>query len=92
MSEVREKNRLILDIVREIKDDWKNVNYGAKPYLNAMYEMGHVPAIRSNVLDTMYYQDTLRSVILYFLSNASAWRGETARRVKKELLELARYK
>jgi len=29
--------------------------------------------------------DSGDSIVRYFLSNASTWRGETARRVKKEL-------
>jgi hypothetical protein len=29
-----------------------------------------------------------RTIILYFLANASAWRGEVARRIKKELKSL----
>jgi hypothetical protein len=37
-----------------------------------------------------YYADTGRSVVLYFLSNASGWRGETARRIKNELKTLLR--
>jgi hypothetical protein len=32
--------------------------------------------------------DSGRSIILYFLANASAWRGEVARRIKKELKSL----
>jgi hypothetical protein len=29
--------------------------------------------------------DSARSVVLYFLSNASSWRGDVAKRVKAEL-------
>jgi hypothetical protein len=32
-----------------------------------------------------YYLDSGESIIIYFLANASTWRGETAKRVKKEL-------
>ena len=68
-------------IAREVRRDWKKVNYGAVPYLDAM-------ATLSSINDN-YYFDTGKSVVLYFLSNAQTWRGETARRVKKELKVMA---
>jgi hypothetical protein len=60
-----------------IYSDWKNVFYGAKPYLQAMLEI-------ENIGD-MYFADTAQSVVLYFLSNATTWRGDVARQVKAEL-------
>ena len=30
------KNRPLYEIVKEIRKDWTNVNFAAKPYLNAM--------------------------------------------------------
>jgi hypothetical protein len=35
-----------------------------------------------------YHYDSADSVVRYFLSNASTWRGDTARRVKAELKAL----
>lgn len=64
-------------IARDICKDWQTVNYAAKPYLCAMQTMGD---IRES-----YGYDSGVSVVLYFLSNASAWRGETAKRIKSEL-------
>jgi hypothetical protein len=32
-----------------------------------------------------YGWDSGKSVVLYFLSNASSWRGEVAKEIKKEL-------
>lgn len=64
-------------IAKEIKKDWTKVNYGAKPYLDAMQNL-------DSVKDSFGY-DTGKSIVLYFLSNASTWRGETAKRVKAEL-------
>lgn len=52
----------------------------AKPYLNAMLSL--------QTLRDTYGADDARSIVLYFLSNASGWRGETARRVKAELKEM----
>lgn len=68
-------------IAREIKADWKNPNYAALPYLDAMATL--------NSINDNYWHDTAKSVVLYFLSNAGSWRGEVARRVKAELKKLA---
>lgn len=69
--------RALYEIAEEISVDWKNVNYAAVPYLEAMYEL-------ESITD-MYYQDPAKQIVAYFLSNASSWRGETAKRVKAEL-------
>jgi len=42
--------------------------------------MGALNSIKDN-----YGYDSGTSVVAYFLSNASSWKGETARRIKKEL-------
>lgn len=49
----------------------------AGPYLEAM-------------LTGDYGIDNPKHAILYFLSNAAAWRGETARRIKAELKEMTK--
>jgi len=67
----------ISDIASVIRSDWKNVYFGAKPYLNAMCSLMSV--------SDMYGLDTGKSVVVYFLANANGWRGEVARAVKKEL-------
>ena len=69
-------------IAAEIRRDWKNVNYAAKPYLEAMSSLYD---IRDN-----YYHDTGKSVVLYFLANAGSWRGDVARRIKAELKEMSK--
>jgi hypothetical protein len=70
--------RLLSEIALEIKKDWGvKVNFAAKPYLDAMLTL-------SNITDA-YYMDSAKSIVLYFLSNASSWRGEVAKRVKLEL-------
>lgn len=68
-------------IAREIKQDWKRPYFGAVPYLQAM---GSLDSINSQ-----YGLDSARSVVLYFLANAGTWRGDTAKRIKKELKALA---
>lgn len=69
--------RTMQAIVREIRSDWKTMNYAAIPYLQAMGEL-------ESIADA-YGADSGRSVVAYFLANASTWRGEVARRVKEEL-------
>jgi len=73
-------DRTIRQIAREISQDWKKVNFGAVPYLRAMHSLEKVT--------DMYGCDDAKGIIAYFLCNASTWRGETAKRIKKELKEL----
>jgi hypothetical protein len=74
--------RPLCEIAREIRKDWKNVNYAAAPYLDAMGSL--------NFIQDDYYTDSGVSVVLYFLSNASSWRGETAKRIKAELKKMCK--
>jgi len=69
--------RSVNEIAREIKKDWTKVNYAAVPYLDAMFSL-------ENISDNYGY-DSGKSIVIYFLSNAGSWRGDVARRVKKEL-------
>ena len=64
-------------IAREIRQDWKKVNYAAVPYLRALSELDGV--------GDAYGYDTGRSVVLYFLANAGTWRGPVAKAIKVEL-------
>jgi hypothetical protein len=64
-------------IAMEIRGDWKQVYFGAKPYLDAM-------ATLSRISDSDFY-DSGESIVRYFLCNATTWKGETARRIKAEL-------
>ena len=73
--------RPIFEIAREIRSNWskqgKGINYAAKPYLDAMADL--------NSITDNYMYDSGKSVVLYFLCNATSWKGETARRIKAEL-------
>ena len=69
--------RTINQIASEIENSWANVNYAARPYLDAMHTL-------TNINDNYMY-DSARSVVLYFLSNASSWRGDKAKAIKAEL-------
>jgi hypothetical protein len=72
--------RPLSTIANEIGKTWGKVNFAAKPYLSAMSRL-------DKVSDTVMF-DTGRSVVLYFLANASTWRGADARRIKKELNDM----
>lgn len=67
----------LYEYAKIIKNDWVNVSPYAQPYLDAMGELTSITDI--------FYHDSAKSVVAYFLSNASGWRGVVARRVKKEL-------
>jgi hypothetical protein len=71
------EHRPIHQISDEITKDWKNVNYAAKPYLEAMRQLGPI--------DSMYMQDTARDVVQRFLGNSRSWTGDKAREIKAEL-------
>lgn len=74
---VEEAPRSIKTIAAEIRQDWAKVNYGAKPYLDAMGSLDKIT--------DKYYADSGSSVVAYFLANATQWKGEKARTTKKEL-------
>ncbi len=67
-------------IAQEIRLNWTNVNYGAKPYLDAMSSL-------SSIHDN-YYMDDAKTIVLYFLSNASTWKGDKAKEIKNELKQM----
>jgi len=73
--------RSLYEIASEIKKDWTKVYFGAVPYLDAMSTLDSI--------EDDYMFDSGKSIVLYFLSNATTWRGETARRVKAELKKMA---
>ena len=72
--------RPISAIAREIRDDWKKVNYAAAPYLQAML------TLRS--LETSFGHDSGENIVRYFLCNASSYRGGKAKALKAELKTL----
>ena len=74
------EGRSISQIASEISRDWKNVNFAAKPYLQAMYSLDSI--------NDKYGLDSGRSIVAYFLSNASTWKGEKAKEIKKELIAM----
>lgn len=73
--------RPLYEIAQEIRKDWKKVYFGAVPYLEAMLSL--------NTMDDMYFCDSAQSIVIYFLGNATSWKGDVARRVKAELKKMA---
>jgi hypothetical protein len=65
------------ELASMIRRDWKNVYFGAKPYLDAL---GTLDSIGDN-----YGMDSGRSIVAYFLANATTWRGPVAKAIKLEL-------
>jgi hypothetical protein len=72
--------RPIHTIASEILQDWKKPYFGAVPYLAAMQSL--------DTIDDDYGYDDARTVILYFMANATTWRGAKAREIKAELKAL----
>lgn len=85
VRETMSGHRPLADIASDIRRDWgAKTNYGAKPYLAAM---GSLHDIKDN-----YGADSAESVVAYFLSNATSWRGEKARAIKAELKAILKKK
>lgn len=76
------------DIARMIRRDWgkqgKGVNYAAKPYLDAMASLDSI--------NDKYGYDSGKSIVAYFLSNASSWKGPVAKAVKGKLNKMLKGK
>ena len=68
----------VSDLAFEIEREWSKqkggVNFAARPYLNAMKQMG---SFKEN-----YGYDSGSSIGHYFLSNASQFRGPKAKAIK----------
>ena len=76
----RTPDRPLYQIADDINKHWHPVNYAAKPYLEAMSSLG--------TMADSYGFDSASGIVAYFLANAGTWRGEDARRIKKELKEM----
>jgi hypothetical protein len=76
--------RAISEIARDISREWRKqkggVNYAAKPYLDAMHSL-------ESPKDS-YGADSAQSILGYFLSNASSFKGPRAKELKQEIKQL----
>lgn len=84
------QKRTFSDIAAEVLNLWK-AKYskklpasliGAVPYLQAML------SCLTTDKNALYGCETLETIVLYFLANATFWRGEDAKRIKVELQEM----
>ena len=73
-------HRPLANIAWDIIDDWKTPYFGAVPYIDAMQTLDQIT--------DRFYEDDAEDIVRYFLSNATTWRGETARRIKAELKDI----
>lgn len=71
------KKRPISVIAADIKKNWKNVYFGAEPYLQAMSQIDSI--------DGKYLYENASDIVIYFLSNATYWKGTEAQFIKAEL-------
>lgn len=74
--------RPIYKIVQDIRNDWRKdgkprINFAAVPYLEAMDTL--------TLITDKHGADDAKYIITYFLSNATSWRGEVAKKIKAEL-------
>lgn len=73
--------RSLSEIATDINAYWPKPYFGAVPYIEAMSSLTSI--------HDHYFMDSAKSVVLYFLANATTWKGEHARRIKAELKSLA---
>lgn len=74
-KELREKE--LFEIANMVFASWPKPYFGAVPYLKAMQNL-------TSIEDNFLF-DSGRSIVVYFLANATTWRGPVARLVKAEL-------
>jgi len=68
-------------IAADIESDWQEkVNIAARPYLDAMHSLIGI--------NDRFGLDNGDSIVRYFLSNSTTWRGPVARSIKAELKAL----
>jgi hypothetical protein len=83
-------HRPLYEIAADIRKDWtaqradRLVPRYADAYLRPMETL--------NSINDNYHMDTAESVVRYFLSNATTWKGETAQRIKLELRNILKEK
>jgi hypothetical protein len=77
MNQINLETKSISQIASLVRQDWKKVYFGAVPYLDAM---SCLESISDN-----YGCDRGSEIVNYFLANATTWRGDVAREIKKEL-------
>lgn len=77
MNEQGTEPRLIREVAQEIFRTWPTINVHAMPYAKAMLVLERIT--------DMYGMDSADGIVRRFLLKAHGWKGEDARRIKKEL-------
>jgi len=78
----KEAHRPLHQIAQDILQHWPKPYFGAVPYIEAMQSLDSI--------HDDYGFDSAESIVLYFLANASTWRGEDAKRIKTELKSIVK--
>ena len=73
----RTEPRPLWMIADDIASAWEKPYFGAIPYIEAMRCLENMAS--------SYEADDARTIVLYFLANATTWRGPAAREIKAEL-------
>ena len=71
--------RPLYTIAYDIHRQWKKPNFGAIPYLDAMF--------RLTCTQDYYFSDRGDHIVRYFLANATNFKGDVAQELKEELKE-----
>lgn len=73
-------HRPLSEIANDIHQDWAKPSPYAAPYIQAMSTL--------NGMSDYYGLDPATEIVARFLANASTWRGEVARTIKRELNDM----
>jgi hypothetical protein len=76
-TEAAPQPRKVREIAADIRATWKNIYFGAEPYVEAMEQFDSP--------DDTYICEKGSGILRRFLVNAARWRGEDARRIKAEI-------
>lgn len=82
MTKTLNERVTVSEIAQAIAKDWQNISPYAKDYLEAMKDIQDI--------NGSYYADSAKSVVMYFLANASSYRGENARAYKALLKDMVK--
>ena len=77
MTKVNVPVRSLETIANEIQKDWKTMPEYARAHFRAFQF--------ATDMSEMYGLDSVKWEVAYFLGSAQTWKGDTARRIKKEL-------
>ena len=79
-------HRPIYEIAGDIRRDWQSQRADSRvpPYADAYLR----PMETLNRIEDNYHLDSAESVVRYFLSNATTYKGEKAKALKQELKDM----